>query len=203
MQSLRDGAAIVQANHELLELAGCESEQQQETDMDADCHSSRAAACHFSASCDLDLARLHIHYRERRGSGFVYLTKHVYQCDLQDEDGVAGWRTRMRGILDFAVGDRLAVYKAVLTRLVAVDGVGPGLDDTASSTSASVSGFRSSSSIVSALEQDSISSLRFPRAAVNLVTSNLTPPRSEGNIMDDDLNKSRKRARPSVDYSNT
>jgi hypothetical protein len=193
VQSLRDSAAIVQANHELLELVGCESEQ------DTNCHPSTAAACHFSASCDMDLARLHVHYRERQGARHVYVAKQVYQCDLQDEEGVAGWRTRMRGILDFAVGDRLAVYKAALARLVLVEGVGPGLDDAASSTLASVSGLQSSSSIMSVPEQDSVSSFRFTRAAVTLATHNLTPPGSERDVVDDDLTKSRKRARSSAD----
>ena len=192
VQCLRDGAATVRANLELLSLVEISPDRVPEL------------ACHFSAACDLDRVRLYMHYCALRQGKIAYVTKRIFEGDLQDEDQVAGWRTRMRGIYDFAVGPRLDACKAVVAKLVAAPGIGLGMDDAATTATFSAPATEASTSapasVASASVHSNASRVPFqadPRAGGISVSEDqnniFTPPRSEEDALERDESRKRRR----------
>ncbi|KAF2792317.1 hypothetical protein K505DRAFT_326231 [Melanomma pulvis-pyrius CBS 109.77] len=71
--------------------------------------------CHFSVTCDMLSAMLYVHWREEDHAGTpAYRSCVLLECNLKDLRAVQDFRRILRNILDDAMGDRLAVFRALI-----------------------------------------------------------------------------------------
>lgn len=106
-QILRDGPAVVRSNNLLFTYAGFSTEKFAET-------------CHFSAATDLESARLYIHWTEHdlTSPNFpIYQTQLLHECRLRLPKEVADWRRWIRGIHQWAISGRVALFQQAVARL--------------------------------------------------------------------------------------
>ena len=177
-QTGRDGAAIVRANHALFEVAGF-------------ANPPISSLCHFSSTTDTINAHLYLHYQDYDPDVAeypAYRTHRIYTCALRDKESVEGWRTRMRGIYNWAVGTRVASIKEAVQALNDSAGIGPGRDD-GSTTVAGSSVPASTATTDSPNPRDTMAQ----RLRNNEQWPHFTPPMSESETRGDSGAKRQRR----------
>ncbi|KAF2425290.1 hypothetical protein EJ08DRAFT_406692 [Tothia fuscella] len=117
----------------------------------------------------------------------IYRTHAIYSCLLHDEEGVKSWRTRMRGIYEWAVGTRAASVKEAVQALDGSVGIGPGRDDESTTMPGSITSAGSQSIAMSisprtgsnrSIDMETLAQAIY-RPGQPLQWPSFTPPRSK------------------------
>jgi len=109
LQGARDGACIVNYNHAFLEASGLPP--------------SVVDTCHFSVTCDMESVKLWVHWRASTAGEVEHHMKRIGFYVIRDDQGdpenpgVKPFRARLRNILEWAQGPRLARFHSAIARL--------------------------------------------------------------------------------------